>query len=196
MDKVNFNNKRYVWVVVAIILIIILFVATRQSSVGPVSNESTTTTETQTSGTSVSGGTSGTKTNTGTSGLLSAKCNLKISYPLAYSRASFPLVIKGTVDLSGKKYPCTWNENNQVAGTVQVFYNIANTGWKAPGVPVLLYSESSNASSTHDVSSGIISLNSFALGIPSGTPVKLHLIELNINDNKNPNTFDIIVYLK
>lgn len=121
-------------------------------------------------------------------------CNFKITYPTPYSNITFPLTIKGTISLL-KKYNCEWSQNQTLGGTVQIFYNLRNSGWKSSGIPTKINTSSSVSTSTLALSAPI-NMYTSALGLPSGTPIKLVFTELNIENHPSPKTFSFIVYLK
>jgi len=132
-----------------------------------------------------------------TTNILSAKCNLKITSPAIYSKVSMPLTITGLLDKADTKKNCMWNENNTRAGEAEVFYNRNGEGWKSSGaaVPMITSSVPGAATTTLKIS---ISLNLYtkALGLTSGTPLKIKFTELNIPPQPNPDTFEFLVYLK
>ena len=121
-------------------------------------------------------------------------CNFKITYPTPNSSITFPLTIKGEISLL-KKYNCEWSQNQTLGGTVQIFYNLRNSGWKSPGIPTKINTSSSVSTSTLALSAPV-NMYASALGLPSGTPIKLVFTELNIENNPNPKTFSFIVYLR
>ena len=191
------NDKKNLFIaVLVIILIAVLFISRGGDKPGTSLNNQASTSTATTTTTSTGGKTTGGKTTT-TSSSVSQKCNLKVTYPVSGGSISFPLVIKGTLDVSSTKvYPCTWNQNAQAAGTLQLFYNIRGAGWTAPGIPVSLFAEGTVNATSLTLSSAILSLNAYALGIPSGTPIKLTFRELSTVSMPGNDTFDLIVYLK
>ncbi len=195
MDKNQFKN--YAIAALVVVIVIILLVSGGKSNPSSNTQGSQTSTSSTTASSTSASKTSGTKTTTTTTSSYATKCNLKITSPIAYAKAGFPLVVQGTLDISGTKtYPCTWNENAQSAGTVQLFYNVRNTGWQSPGIPVSLFAQGTVNATSLSVSSAILSLNAYALGIPSGTPIKLTFRELDLPTSPSKNTFDLIFYLK
>jgi hypothetical protein len=128
----------------------------------------------------------------------SSKCNFKIITPQIYSKITIPLSIKGILDKADLSNGCTWNENLSRAGQAELFYNRNGEGWKSAGtsVPIITSSLFNNTSTTTLAFSVSINLYTQALGLTSGTPIKIVFTELNILENKNPNTFEILYSLK
>ncbi len=201
MEKLNQKQAKYLLIAGALVILLILLFLTggnKASYTVPSVQQASSTNVAETNTKTTSGSNAPVKTTTTTNTAQSAnqKCNLHVSYPVSGSSIGFPLTIKGTLDIAGEsKYPCVWTDTQQIAGTVQVFYDVNGTGWRPSGIPVSIFSSGTISTSTMDVASSIISLNSVALGIPSGTPIKLTLSDFVPGGNPK-NTFDIIVYLK
>lgn len=122
-------------------------------------------------------------------------CNITISNPVDGGSITFPLTINGQIDL-GKKTDCVWNNNLSAGGSVELYYNLRNTGWKSAGIPVSLYTSTSGLSTSTLTVKASLNLYTQALGLTSGTPIKLVFTELNLKNISNPNTFSYITYLK
>ncbi len=134
-----------------------------------------------------------------TTTLLSSKCNFKITYPTAGSIVEFPLTIKGTIDRSDtNKYECIWEEIFTRAGTVQLFYNLRNSGWKSPGVAIPIVTSATTYTSSTSTITFSVGLNFFnaGIGLPSGSPIKITFIENNEKPHSPLDSFDFFVYLK
>lgn len=121
-------------------------------------------------------------------------CNVTISYPKANTAVTFPLTIKGSLDVLNKN--CTWNEGSLKAGTLEVAYNIKGTGWRTPGIAVPINIDNTSQSTTTLNFTSTVNLPATALGVVSGTPLRLTFTELNISNNPAPRTFTVIVYEK
>lgn len=200
-EKINLKLiKNLFLIIIFLILALILVISFKKESL-PVNNtdqaaiSSSTSTDSQTNATTTTKKTTVTTNTSNVTKVLTEMCNLKITYPTAYSKITFPLTIKGNVDLS-KNYDCKWSENLSRAGSVQIFYNLKNTGWKSPGIPTEIYTASSGGSTTTLALTAPVNMYTAALGLPSGTPIKLVFTELNIKNISNPKTFSYIVYLK
>lgn len=122
-------------------------------------------------------------------------CNIKITFPVANSKITFPLMIAGVIDLESKS-DCVWNNNLSMGGSVEIYYNLKNTGWKSAGIPASLYTSGTGGSTSTLAVKANVNMYTEALGLVSGTPIKLVFTELNIINNSNPKTFSYITYLK
>jgi len=125
---------------------------------------------------------------------LSDKCNLKITYPAPGSKVSFPLTIKGTIDNSKPQSGgCSWNEILGQAGSAQLFYK-SGSMWKSQSIPVPILTNSSSVAST-SVFSVALSFYNNAVGLASGSPMKVTFIENPVGIS-NLDTFDFYIYIK
>lgn len=203
MKNLNKNQVKYSLIAIVVIIIIGFFFLSGEKNVSnspannQVSNNNSSSTNVVANTYNVTKISQSTKTNPVSQVQnINQKCNLKITNPVSGSRISFPLTIKGSIDLAGtKSYPCMWGNSQQAAGSVQVSYNVNGSGWQSPGIPVSLSSIGIGSTSTLNVSSSAISLNAYTLGIPSGTPIRFTFSDFNPLGNPT-NTFVITAYLK
>jgi len=194
------KNLQNMKVLVGIVILLILaggvyLFTNRNSNQTTYWGQNTTSTETSTSTISSSTITTDTTKNTVTSSYAS-KCGLTVISPVIGSKITFPLTVKGIIDNSkANTLGCSWNNVLSRAGEAQVFYNLKNQGWVAPGVAVPIISSSGLTASTTVFSVG---LNVYAknLGLTSGTPIKITFTENKPVDGSKQNTFDMLVYLK
>lgn len=125
-----------------------------------------------------------------------SKCGLTVTSPAIGSKITFPLTIKGTIDNSkASKLGCSWNVVSSRAGDAQIFYDLRNQGWTAPGVAVPMITSTGAVASTTAFSVGF-NLYAKNIGLTSGTPIKITFTELKSLDNTKQDTFDLLVYLK
>jgi len=197
MEHIKNYKYKYLSGAVILVLLMIIFSLGGDKDVLNNNEKQTVTTSSKETVTTKTTSTekSTTKTTTSFTQGVNQKCNLKISYPASGSSVSFPLTLKGTLDIAGaNSYPCVWEERNGLAGTVQVYYKKSGT-WVESGIPVSLLSESSISTSTLNVKSSMINMNSFALGVFSGNPIKLLITDNNVRGGEK-NTLEMIVYQK
>ncbi|MEI6528521.1 MAG: hypothetical protein WCO10_02495 [bacterium] len=180
--------------VVLVLLVSVIVYATKSSNKGErsaiVENSSNVATSTT--------ATSSVKTKTAivtTKVSYASKCGLVVTYPTVDSKVSFPLTAKGIVDNSNAdKLGCSWNQALSRGGTAQVFYNLRKQGWKEAGIPVPIFIGSDVASST--TFSAPLNIHADALGLTSGTPIKITFTELTDLNVTQPDTLDLQVFLK
>ncbi len=136
-------------------------------------------------------------TNTSGAGTVNttSKCNFKVTYPTIYSAVSVPFTVSGILNLSDTSKGCMWSQNLSRAGDAQIFYDKNGTGWMPAGTSVPIITSAGNSTTTLDFSSEF-NLNATALGLTSGTPIKIVFTELNVMSKPNPETFEYEVYLK
>lgn len=125
------------------------------------------------------------------------RCNFRVTSPEMYSAVNMPFTVSGILDKADTSKGCMWNENATRAGEAEIFYNRRNEGWKSAGtaVPIITKSVPGAASTTMSFS---VSFNLYttALGLTSGTPIKIVFTELNIPVQTNPDIFDFQVTLR
>lgn len=191
----NLVVKAIISVVVLLILILIIGTYVNKVSKRSVLNEQGAVVSTSTESATTSN-VIGTKAKTVPMPVLTygSKCGFTITSPALNTRISFPVVIKGIIDDSSK-LNCSWNHVENRAGTAQSFYNLKNQGWKATGIAVPIITSGGPTAST---SAFTVSLNAYssALGLTSGTPIKIVFTEQPALNVKTPDTFDVIVYVK
>jgi hypothetical protein len=137
-------------------------------------------------------------TNTSGAGTVNttSKCNIKVTYPTIYSAVSVPFTVNGILNLSDTSEGCMWSQNLSRAGDAQIFYDKNGAGWMPAGTSVpIIESGTGNSTTTLDFSVSF-NLNATALGLTSGTPIKIVFTELNVMNKPNPETFEYEVYLK
>lgn len=192
------NIKMIDWVKIGVIAIVLISGIIYLSQEKDVTEENitATTTTTSTTNTPTVKKTTPVVTNT-TAKNITSRCNLKITSPALYSYITFPLTVKGILDKADTTKGCNWNELSSRAGDAELFYNRNGEGWKSAGtsVPIITSTTPGGATSTLAVS---ISFNLYtqALGLTSGTPLKIVFTELNIPEQVNPDKFEYQVYLK
>ena len=126
-----------------------------------------------------------------------SKCNFTVTSPAILSEVSMPLTIKGILDKADTTKGCMWNEESSRAGEAELFYNKNGEGWKSAGTSVpITVSGVPGAATTTLTFSASFGLYTKALGLASGTPLKITFTELNIPPQSNPDTFDFQVSLK
>ncbi len=117
------------------------------------------------------------------------KCGMKILFPTIGTTASFPLPVKGVVDNRNRSaLGCSWTIFEAQAGTIRVFANINNLGWKEVGywadnssgavaaaVPLMTTGDWMTELPV-DVAATVW-LDPKAGAIPAGTPMKLVIEE-------------------
>ncbi len=139
-------------------------------------------------------------TDSGTAGkntISSSKCNFKITSPVMYSNVSMPLVINGILDKADTSKGCLWEERLSRAGEAEIFYNRNGEGWKSAGTAVPIMTKSiAKAATTTLAFSVSFNLYTNALGLKSGTPLKVVFTELNIPVRPGPGTFTFPLTLK
>lgn len=184
------------WIKIALVVIILIVGGIYLSQ--KKDNGTTNTNGTNNTNTSVS---TTTKNTTSTTKVVakynSSKCNFIITSPTINSSISFPFTVKGTIDKLATNKGCIWNEDKSRAGNAELFYNLRNEGWKSSGTAVPIITGSTPGAATTTVSfSAQFNLYTAALGITPGTPIKITFTELNVLDQKNPDTFDLLLYSK
>lgn len=125
------------------------------------------------------------------------RCNFRVTSPAMYSSVSMPFTVTGILDKADTTKGCIWDENSSRAGDAEIFYNRRNEGWKSAGtaVPIITRVVPGGAATTMSFSV-TFNLYTAALGLTSGTPIKVVFTELNIPEHANPDSFDFLVSLK
>ena len=196
------NIKMIDWVKIGVIAIVlisgIIYFSQKKDNTEKTNTTATTTVSTTntTSNTTVKKATLPVVTNA-TAKNITSRCNLKITSPALNSYVTFPFTVKGILDKTDTTKGCDWNELASRAGDAELFYNRNGEGWKSAGtsVPIITSTTPGGATSTLAVS---ISFNLYtqALGLTSGTPLKIVFTELNIPEQPNPDKFEYQVYLR
>lgn len=201
MDSIKNMDKatliKYSTAVIIIIALSVYFLGSSKESAKNESEEknqptiSTTTTNTPVKTTTT------TKTVPAVAKNVTNKCNFRVTSPAMYSSVSMPFTVKGILDKADKSKGCDWHELDSRAGDAEIFYNRRGEGWKSAGtsVPIITRIVPGGASTTLAFS---VSFNLYtqALGLTSGTPIKIVFTELNIPPQPNPDVFDFQVTLK
>lgn len=192
MNKLN-KKDLVIYVLIAVILIIGLFYLFPKKNIkttGTNSVVATTTTKTSTK-------TTGTKTVSPVATNVMNKCNFKVTSPEINSRVTVPFTVYGLLNNADKSEGCMWASNGDLAGNAEIFYNKDNQGWKSSGtsVPIVIKGIPGGATSTLSFSVPF-TLYAAALGLKSGTPIKIVFTEFNIPVQATPDTFNFQVYLK
>jgi hypothetical protein len=125
------------------------------------------------------------------------KCNFRVTSPVMYSGVNVPFTVNGILDLADKSKGCMWNMESSRAGVAEIFYNKDNSGWKSAGTSVQIMTSMVPGKATTTLAfSTTFNLYTTALGLKSGTPIKIVFTEYNIPIQTNPDTFDFLVNLK
>ena len=128
---------------------------------------------------------------------VTSRCNFEVTSPAMYSSVSMPFVVKGVLDKANTSTGCMWNENASRAGDAEIFYNRRGEGWRSAGAAVPIMTTSApNVATTTLAFSVSFNLYTQALGLTSGTPIKIVFTELNIPPQLNPDIFEFQVTLK
>ena len=195
------NIKMIDWIKIGVIAIIVIsgiiyFSQKKDATENNTTATTTATSTTKTTNTPAVKKTTPVVTNT-TAKNITSRCNLKITSPALNSYVTFPFTVKGILDKADTTKGCDWNELASRAGDAELFYNRNGEGWKSAGtsVPIITSTTPGGATSTLAIS---ISFNLYtqALGLTSGTPLKIVFTELNIPERTNPDKFEYQVYLK
>ena len=189
-DKITYG------VILVLIIIIICFsIQGKKNEVKTtdVSNNSVTSTNTNTNTTN----TKTVKTVPTVARNVMNKCNFKITSPEINSSVSLPFTVKGVLNKADLSKGCVWKDNLTNGGTVEIFYNKNGMGWVSAGTAaqITLFTTPGVATSTLSFTLPL-NLYANALGLGSGTPIKLVFTEFNIPAQQYPDTFDFTVYLK
>ncbi len=188
----NMDNKvKYsIAVIVVIILGLFLFGGNKNSTDNKTVSEATTTKTTSTSKTVV-------KVPVGPSKNVMNRCNFRVTSPTMYSSVSMPFTVTGILDKADTTKGCIWDENASRAGNAEIFYNRRNEGWKSAGTAVPIITRVVPGGATTTMAFSVtFNLYTAALGLTSGTPIKVVFTELNIPEHANPDSFDFLVSLK
>lgn len=120
-------------------------------------------------------------------------CDLTVTSLKPNAQVNFPLKVKGTVN--NTEPGCSWLTFEGQAGTAQLFFNYQNKGWKPIGssVPVKV-SNSANKETTFEV---VLNFNNGAIGLSSGTPMKIVFTSENAAAIKPSKTIEFpIIFAK
>jgi hypothetical protein len=185
------------WIKIAIIAVLLIGgivyfsqKKTTDNKTATQNNNSQVTTDTSATKTTVS------KPKPATAANVTTKCGLKITSPAINSSVDVPFVVKGVIDTLNVK-GCVWNESNARAGEAEIFYNRNGEGWRSSGTSVPIITSNIPGSPTTTLAfEASFNLNRTALGLGSGTPVKIVFTELNIPPQPNPDNLYYLVYLK
>lgn len=128
---------------------------------------------------------------------VTSRCNFEVTSPVMYSSVNMPFVVKGILDKANTSTGCMWNENASRAGDAEIFYNRRGEGWRSAGAAVPIMTTSSPGAATTTLAFSVsFNLYTQALGLTSGTPIKIVFTELNIPPQANPDIFEFQVTLK
>ncbi|MFA5652120.1 MAG: hypothetical protein WC933_02030 [Candidatus Paceibacterota bacterium] len=128
---------------------------------------------------------------------VTSKCNFKVVSPVMYAKVSMPFTVSGILDKSDTTKGCMWGETTSLAGNAEIFYNKNGTGWVSAGSPVSILTKGTPGMPSSYLSFSVsFNLYVTALGLQSGTPIKIVFTEFNIPVKPNPDTFDFLVSLK
>lgn len=123
-------------------------------------------------------------------------CGLIVDSPSVNAKVTFPLTITGRVDnTNAATLGCAWGKFEGEAGSVQLYHNYGNKGWKPVGAatPVQLAGDWMSPKTTFKVT---VSFNNGGMGLPAGTPMKLVFTEANAKDGEVDDTFELPVVFK
>jgi hypothetical protein len=183
------------YILIVIILVIAVIYVFQKKDINKIDTANLTTTSTSSKDTT-------TNKTTSTSKVIpfknvTSRCNFRVTYPTIYTGITMPFTVKGILDKADTSKGCLWNELDSRAGDAEIFYNKNGEGWKSAGaaVPIITRIVPGGATTTMAFT---VSFNLYvkALGLKSGTPIKIAFTELNIPPQPNPDTFDFQVSLK
>lgn len=124
------------------------------------------------------------KQNTNAPADINGKCGLTISSPLPNEKFTWPLIIKGKVAPQQSNSECSWQTFEGVSGTVQLYFNENNNGWKSVGNPVIFGPNFS------------VTFNYTEIGLPMNTPMKVVFTEENPAAIRPSLVFELPLILK
>jgi hypothetical protein len=197
MQNLNNNQKNLAIYALIIVLIVGIFYIFHTKNSASINSQNLAATTSTSANTAVTGKNTNTPSKVVAAKYAASKCNFKITSPQLYSVVGMPLTVKGILDKADTSKGCMWNENVLRAGDAELFYNRNGEGWKSAGTSVpITTSNIPGVASTTLTFSASFNLYTQALGLTSGTPLKIVFTELNIPPLPNPNTFSFIVSLK
>lgn len=185
------------WIKIAVIVIILIGAIVYVSQKQVVINNTNNIVATTTKATSTNKTTTSTKTAPAVAKNVMSKCNFRVTSPAMYSSVSMPFTVAGLLNTTDTTKGCVWNMASSRAGDAEIFYNKNSEGWKSAGTSVTIMTTFAPGMPTTTVAFSIpFNLYTQALGLKSGTPIKIVFTELNVSKQTNPDTFDFQVVLK
>jgi hypothetical protein len=190
------------WFIIFLTVIVLAFVLTYLSSKKDVESDMSDIASTTLIATTSTSTTSTVKTKTTTPKVIPStnvisRCNFKVTSPTMYSSVSMPFTVNGLIDKEDTTKGCMWNENLSRAGDAEIFYNRNGEGWKSAGTAVPIITRVVPGGATTTLSFTVsFNLYTKALGLTSGTPIKITFTELNIPVQNNLDFFEFQVKLK
>lgn len=125
----------------------------------------------------------------------SGACGLVVDSPAANAEVTFPLTITGRIDnTNAAGLGCGWGKLEGEAGSVQLYHNYQNKGWRTigSGIPVPV-ADWMSAKTTFKV---VVSFNNGGMGLPKGTPMKLVFTDATAKDGEVSDTFELPIVFK